>query len=263
MITQPRVLPLSGVHNFRDYGGYALAGGGRMVSGRLWRSGQHIDATADDLAEIDRLDLATVIDLRGNSERSAYPCARSAQFAADVRWFDGETAGHGGAVHQRAASSVRTQADAEAAMQHLYTHMPHRPNLRAILTDYFETLAAPAQTGGHLVHCYAGKDRTGFAVALLHALLGVHRDDVMADYMLTATAGDNAARVAAGAKILRQRRPEADEEAIITLMGVAPAWLDAAFATLDADFGGLEPFVRDQLGVDRARRDALVAALTL
>ena len=256
-----RVLPLTGIHNFRDYGGYALAGGGRLRTGMLWRSGQHVDATADDLAAVDALGLATVIDLRGNSERAAYPCARGPGFAADVRWFDGETAGSGGAAHEIAARTVTSRADAMAAMQALYAFMPHRPNLQAILRAYFATLAGEG-VGAHLVHCFAGKDRTGFAVALLHQLLGVHGDDVMADYLLTKTAGDSAARIAAGAEALRRRRPEADEAAIATLMGVEPEWLDAAFATLDADFGGAEAYARAQLGVDAAMLEAIRARLT-
>jgi protein-tyrosine phosphatase len=256
----PRVLPLAGIHNFRDYGGYALPGGGRLRSGILWRSGQHVDASADDLAAVDALALATVIDLRGNTERAAYPCARGPAFAADVRWFDGETAGHGGAVHQNAARDVRTRADAMQAMIDLYAFMPHRPNLQAILRDYFATLA-DGQPGGHLVHCFAGKDRTGFAVALLHRLLGVHADDLMADYMLTATAGNSAARIAAGVASLGRRRPDANQDALVTLMGVEPEWLEAAFATVAAEFDGPESFARQVLGVDAAMLDRISARL--
>ena len=86
-----RVLPLEGVHNFRDYGGYPLAGGGRIKRGVLWRSGQHVDATEADLAALDRLELAHVIDFRGASERSHSPCRRPDGFAAQVHFYDGET----------------------------------------------------------------------------------------------------------------------------------------------------------------------------
>ena len=48
-----RVLPLAGIHNFRDYGGYAVEGGGRLRDGVLWRSAHHQDATDDDLAAIE------------------------------------------------------------------------------------------------------------------------------------------------------------------------------------------------------------------
>ena len=58
-----------GIHNFRDYGGWSVAGGGRVREGLLYRSGQHVGATEQDLAAIADLDIRTVIDLRGTSER--------------------------------------------------------------------------------------------------------------------------------------------------------------------------------------------------
>src|SRR3546814_11000565 len=70
-----RVLPLSGVHNFRDYGGYGVEGGGRLRDGSLWRSAQHAEADDDDLAAIDALGIETIIDLRGDDEREAPPCS--------------------------------------------------------------------------------------------------------------------------------------------------------------------------------------------
>src|SRR3546814_13905619 len=69
-----RVLSLSGVHNFRDYGGYDVEGGGRLRDGVLWRSAHHVEADDDDLAAIDALGIETVIDLRGDDEREAHPC---------------------------------------------------------------------------------------------------------------------------------------------------------------------------------------------
>ncbi|MCX7864990.1 MAG: tyrosine-protein phosphatase, partial [Novosphingobium sp.] len=60
---EDRVLELQGVHNFRDYGGYAVRGGGRLKRGLLWRSGQHHRATDDDLARIVQLGLVNVLSL--------------------------------------------------------------------------------------------------------------------------------------------------------------------------------------------------------
>jgi protein-tyrosine phosphatase len=254
-----RVLALEGVHNFRDYGGYATAGGGRLRAGVLFRSGQHVGATADDLSALDALALTSVIDLRGESERRSWPCARGPGFAAQVLFAEGETAGAGGAAHAVAARDVRTAEDAHAAMRDLYAFMPLRPNLQAALRHYFAALAD--RPGASLVHCFAGKDRTGLAVALLHRLLGVHRDDMVADYMLTNTAGDGERRIAAGAESIRRSRPQASEQAIRVLMKVHPAWLDAALATVERDFGAVEDYAAHVLGVDGAMRDRLTAQL--
>ena len=87
-VTDNRVLPLEGVHNFRDYGGYAVAGGGRVKRGVLWRSGEHGGASETDLTAIGALELATVFDLRGNGERANNPCRRPVGFAAEVVYHD-------------------------------------------------------------------------------------------------------------------------------------------------------------------------------
>ena len=256
-----RVFALSGIHNFRDYGGYATGGGGRLKSGVLFRSGQHIGATPDDLRAVDALDLTTVIDLRGVSERRHYPCTRSSAFCALVLFADGETAGAGGAAHAVAARDVVTADDAHAAMVDLYQFMPHRPNLQAAFRHYFNALAD--RDGANLVHCFAGKDRTGVVVALLHRLTGVHGDDIMADYVLTNTAGNSAARIAAGTESIRRSRPDASDAAVAKLMSVDPAYLHAAFATIDQDFGGAERYVTETLGIDPPAVDRVRANLVV
>ncbi len=258
---QQRVLPFVGIHNFRDYGGYPTANGGRVVTGRLYRSGQHVGATPGDLAAVAALDLRTVIDLRGNSERASYPCARPGGFEAEVRFFDGETSGRGGAPHVVAARAIETPTDAHAAMVALYEFMPFRPNLVAIFRLYFDALAT--RGGANLLHCFAGKDRTGVAAALLHHVLGVHDDDVMADYLLTNTAGDVDARVAAGAESIRKNRGvHLGDATVRVLMDVDPAYLDAARAAIVARHGSVDEYLADVLGVTPAMRATISGRFT-
>src|SRR3546814_6070634 len=99
-----RVLSLSGVHNFRDYGGYDVEGGGRLRDGVLWRSAHNVEADDDDLAAIDALGIETVIDRRGNDEREAHPCRRSEIFVGWVLFAGGVTAGI--APHLQAAGGA-------------------------------------------------------------------------------------------------------------------------------------------------------------
>lgn len=252
-MTIDRVLPLSGVHNFRDYGGYAVKGGGQVKSGLLFRSGEHGKATDADLAAIDELDLRHVIDLRGNSERRANPCRRSAAFAAEVHFFDGETAGL--APHVEAAKDAIDVNAAHAAMERLYSQLPGRENLIWIFKRYFAALAEGE--GASVVHCLAGKDRTGMAVDLLHHILGVHPDDAMEDYLLTNTAGNMDARVAAGAKAVRSKYGNIDEATIRVLMGVDARYLEASRAAVIAEHGTIDAFLTDVLDVDHSRQETL------
>jgi protein tyrosine/serine phosphatase len=124
------------------------------------------------------------------------------------------------------------------------------------LTLYFEALAT--RDGASLLHCLAGKDRTGLAVALLHRLLGVHEDDVMADYLLTNAAGDQKRRIAAAGDSIRERYgAQITDAAIETLMGVDAGYLHAATRSIADRFGSTERYAEDVLGVDAARREAL------
>ncbi|MCW6530511.1 tyrosine-protein phosphatase [Sphingomonas sp. MMSM20] len=254
-----RVLNFEGIHNFRDYGGYDTPVG-RLRTGLLWRSGQHGAATAADLASLADLRISTVIDLRGDSERALAPCLRHDGFDGLVLFAPGETAGIELAPHEEAGRGITTAAEARGAMTRLYAAMPYRPILVRSLTLFFEALAT--RDGASLLHCLAGKDRTGLAAALLHRLLGVHADDVMADYLLTNTAGDPGRRIASAAASIRERYgPQMSDEAIVALMSVEADYLRTAFAAIDERHGGVEAYAAEVLGVDAARRQAIAARL--
>lgn len=130
-----RIIALQGIYNFRDYGAYATADGGRLRAGLLFRSGQHFHATFDDLLTVSALSLRTVIDLRGNSERTSWPCRRPDGFDAQVLFFNGETAGPAAASNAEARPTIATVADAHAAMIAIYAAMPFLPNFQAVLRD--------------------------------------------------------------------------------------------------------------------------------
>ena len=260
MTEQDRVIPLTGIHNLRDYGGYA-ASGGKLKRGMLWRSGQHADATPEDLEAVHRLGIATVIDLRGDSEREKFPCVRHGAFDAEVVFAPGETAGlQGRAVHEESSSEIVTAADAHAAMVRLYETLAWRPILVGTYKLYFRALAEkPAPS---LLHCLAGKDRTGVAAALVHTLLGVHPDDVMADYLLTNTAGNIDRRIEAGAKHMRGSHGSRIEEAAIrALMSVEADYLQTSLDQIRQRHGSVEAYAEDVLGVGPDMRAALAANL--
>lgn len=255
LLANGRVLPLEGVHNFRDYGGYATPSG-RLKTGHLFRSAQHVDATDADLEAIGGLGLAVVIDLRGAGERAAAPCRRPDGFAAQVFFVDEDTTGL--APHVAAARLVPSPDEARRAMVRGYAEMPFRPRMIPILACYFEALATIP--GSSLIHCMAGKDRTGLAVALFHAMMGVHRDDIIADYMLTNIAGRSERRIAARARQIRASYGKGlSDPAIRVLMSVDPAYIEAAFAAIDERHGSFDDYLRKELGVTPRRREAIAA----
>ncbi|TAD74962.1 MAG: tyrosine-protein phosphatase [Sphingomonadales bacterium] len=247
-----------GIHNLRDYGGYAVPGEGRVKTGVLFRSGQHMEASDHDLALVQGLDIRTVIDLRGVSERAGFPCRRHPKFAAQVIAHDGETTnsppheGGGGQV-------VMTPQKARERMLAVYTRMPVNPAMIAMFTRYFKAL--DENDGGSLVHCFAGKDRTGIAASLLLHTLGVHHDDIVAEFLLTNAAPTRDILERQSLPRMEAHYGAIEPEALHNLMGVLPEYIDTYIAKVTEDHGSLDTYLATQLGVDAARRDRLKAKL--
>ncbi|KHK91144.1 tyrosine-protein phosphatase [Novosphingobium malaysiense] len=258
-MTLDRVLPLDGVHNFRDCGGYAVSGGGRLRRGVLWRSGQHHGATDSDLVKIAALGLASVFDLRSSKERDSHPCRRPQGF--EVKVFCGEDPVRRHAPHIAAAQTPRerTAQTTHESLVRNYRAICFRPELQAMIGRYLAHLSEGH--GPSLVNCMAGKDRTGIAVAMLHLAVGVHRDDVMEDYLLTNTAGDSEARIAAGAETIRAVAGQLDDAVLRVLMGVQPEYLETALEAVEEHHGSVDTYLEEALGLDAVTRDRLRAEL--
>ena len=253
MIRDP-FLPTDGIHNLRDYGGYNAADGARVKKGLLFRSGQHMEASDADLERLQSLDIRTIIDLRGESERAGFPCRRHDQFDAHVIAYDGETTSsppHEGGWDK----TDMTAAKAHARMMAVYTRMPVNPAMIDMFSRYFEALAE--RDGGSLVHCFAGKDRTGVAASLLLHVLGAHRDDVIAEFLLTNYAPTQHILERQSLPRMEAHYGEIEPEAVRNLMGVHPEYLETYFAEVTRDHGSLDNYLRDSLGVDDARKARL------
>jgi protein tyrosine/serine phosphatase len=247
-------IPTEGIHNLRDYGGYTGEGGRRIKSGLLFRSGQHVEATDADLDSFRSLGVDTIIDLRGNSERERNPCRRASDFAAEVIAFDGETASS--PPHMDIEPGLTTAEFAYQRMVRVYSYMPQNPAMIVMFGRYLEGL--DERDGGSLVHCFAGKDRTGIAAMMLMHVLGASREDQMAEYLLT-----NAAPTIEVLK--RQSLPGMEaklgqklaEEAVQSLLAVHEDYLATFWSTVEASHGSLDAYLAEAVGLDDARRERL------
>jgi len=252
-----QILPLSGVHNFRDYGGYALTGGGRLRRRMLYRSGQHFEAHRDDLDRIGRLGLRAVIDLRSDSERRLAPCRRLESFNARVVFVPDDLAQ---APHLEAAAKIDGPESATSRMRAIYAVMPFWPYFVKALRAYFLTLIET--DGPTLVHCAAGKDRTGIAVALLHDLMGVHCDDLMENYLRTNDPDRIDAHLASGAQSLRATYgSQLSDAAARVLLSVHPAYLEAAFEAIKERHGDVAAYLSHEISLPPDLRERLLLRL--
>ena len=256
MRAMTRILDFQGVANFRDYGDYATACGRGLKAGRLYRSGHHNGATDADLQALVEMGIVVIVDLRRRAEREREPSRRWPGFAAEV--IENDIGDVGKPWEEELRDADPTVEFFREVSLGWYKRNPFEPRLIDLYTRYF---AALAQTDGAvLVHCAAGKDRTGLLCALTHHLAGVHRDDLVEDFLLTNVAAaqqTHASRV--GALITRHTGRIPSDEALRTAMGVNAGDLGASFEVMEARCGSLDGYLEDVLGVDAARREAIAA----
>lgn len=252
-----RVLPTTGIANLRDYGGYPVAGGCRLRCGILFRSGDHSRATEGDLDHISDLRLAAVIDLRSEVERDAAPSRRPVNAKYPVISAPSYKAAR--APHAAALTDAPTVESVLARLRQAYSRIPFQAPMIEAFRLYFRTLAAA--DGPTLVHCAAGKDRTGIAVALMHASLGVDRDEILADFLLTNTVGNHKAHLQSGEWRLRQIYGDAlSSEVIRATLSVDAPCLDAMFDAIGS-VGGIDGYLTQTLGLSGSDRGHLAERL--
>ncbi|HEV2363832.1 MAG TPA: tyrosine-protein phosphatase [Caulobacteraceae bacterium] len=252
-----RTLAFEGIDNFRDFGGYARADGRRLARGRLYRSAGHSRASDADLDRLAAMGLEVIIDLRRPDERLRDPTRRPIGFAGRV--IDNDE----NAPDDWRAHLLKGDLSAESFRRYLldyYRGAPFHARHLDLFSRYFAALAAV--DGPVLVHCSAGKDRTGLLVALTHHMAGVHSDDILEDYLLTNDRERLARRAPLVAGIIEEMagvRPS--EAAVMTAMGVEAEYLETAFAAIEGEFGGVDAYLERGLGVDRALREDIEARL--
>lgn len=227
VLTVDRSLHLAGAPNARDLGGYRTADGRTVRTGIAFRTDQLNNLTPADLAELTRLGVREVDDLRTVYERALGPDRVPA--GARANWYD-----------MIGAAPLPELMSTLAGGNDLYRAFITAPGANQAVAGVLRDIAgsgAGADPGAVLFHCTAGKDRTGWTAAVLLTVLGVDRATVTEDYLLS-----NHYRAAAAGD---------------PLGGVRQEWLDAAFDQVSRSYGGFDRYVSEGLGLSAAEVDAL------
>jgi protein-tyrosine phosphatase len=240
--TPPRHLNLAGASNFRDLGGYPGMDGRRVRWRQIFRSNHLGHLTEADIEALRPLGLKSAFDFRGSEERVAATCGL-AEIAVHSLPIEPTVVA---ALRARLAAGVAlSPADALDVMRDSYRNYVryNTPNFRALFAHLLED-RAPL-----VIHCTAGKDRTGFACALILHALGVADEVIAEDYLLT--------------NRFYRRDPGASsdlpEDVKQVLGSVEGSFLAAAFGAISADYGDLESYFSDGLGMGAGERVALRA----
>ncbi|MFO1162086.1 MAG: tyrosine-protein phosphatase [Reyranellaceae bacterium] len=245
-IAPPFVVPLEGGSNFRDLGGYRTADGRVVRRGSVFRSAHLGNLTDVDRTALGQLGVRTIVDLRGVTEAAETPHKVG---GVDCRIVGAHIEPQLGTKIQDAVADG--SASPHLMMQFLTAHYREYPRRCA---PGFRTLFATLSDGTHrplVFHCTAGKDRTGFASALLLTLLGVPWDAVLDDYLRTNELWTGHIG----------RYPELDIDTRAAIVEARTAYLEAAFEVVRSDFGGPEGFAERALELDGAARERLRADL--
>jgi protein-tyrosine phosphatase len=236
-----RHLSLAGASNFRDLGGYPTRDGRHVRWRQIFRSNHLGHITESDSEVLRGLGIRSAFDFRGTEERVAATCGLA------------EIAVHSLPIEPTVVATLRSRraevgalspADALEVMRDSYRNYVryNTPRFRALFSHLL---------GDHaplVIHCTAGKDRTGFACALILHALGVSDDLIAEDYLLT--------------NRFYRRDPHASdlpEEVKAVLGTVQESFLAAAFEAIGAEYGDLESYFSQGLGLGAAERASLEA----
>ncbi|HEY8121848.1 MAG TPA: tyrosine-protein phosphatase [Myxococcota bacterium] len=253
-----RHLALEGAPNFRDLGGYETSDGHSVKWGELYRSDNLASLTDADLERVSALGIQLVCDFRAKQEKEDEPDRLPAAHPPAVAELEiGAENFVVKDLRERIQSGDLAGVDLRGMMiegnrQFATTFAPQYAAM-------FERITQPENLPA-LVHCTAGKDRAGFASAMILSVLGVPRETVMEDYLLTnfytAAATERRLWMIKAYSLFR-----VDRDALRPLFGVEPAYLEAAFAAIDDNYGDFDTYRRDALGLDDAEVAAFRALL--
>ncbi len=240
-----RCLPFRGAKNFRDLGGYATADGHTVRWNVLYRSDALHKLTEADLHQLSVLELDRLIDFRAahevEHEPDRLPLASTVRAVA-IPILDSSTKYFYDA-RDDLAKHLRN-IDAQAYMVQINVELATRftPEFKLFLHDVLAANGRPL-----LFHCAAGKDRTGFAAAILLRILGVPQSTVMEDYLLTNAYFLRSLRWSLILARLLKGKKFAD--VLQGFMEARTEYLIAAFDELEREHGSFENYVRNGLGL--------------
>lgn len=251
-VAHERVLPLEGGRNFRDLGGYRTRDGREVKWGKFYRSGVLANLTDNDYDYLESRGIKTVVDFRSSEERRNEPTHWQAGEIEHLTW-DYAMGDWEAAFGELMAKPDFKPGDMIQLMADMYPQLvrQQKPAYRAM----FETMLESDEP--LLFHCTAGKDRTGVGAALLLTALGVDRETVMEDYLLSS-------EVLKNTDIMKLPEDASEKEKRMyaffsslpqpvrdALAGVEASYLESAFAEMERQSGSVEGFIEQELGVDK------------
>ena len=254
------VIPLDGCENTRDLGGMVTADGRRIKTKRLLRSDKLSDLTEKDINLLsNEYSLKYIIDMRTAAEKQMQPDkAVPGSELIELPIFDESV---NGVTHEKRASVVPVGKDMKNAvpspdmMKNAYRRMVSEEYSMAQYRKFFELLLSNEE-GSVLWHCAMGKDRAGMAAVLTLSALGVERESIIKDYLLTNELCQNHISHIVS-MVMKNVGDKIDEATCIRSFSACEDYLMCALDIIDNTHGGMDAFLENKMGLTPALREKL------
>ncbi|MEJ3403330.1 tyrosine-protein phosphatase [Rathayibacter sp. YIM 133350] len=250
----PATPRLASADNFRDIGGigagYVTSDGKHVKRGVVYRSNA-LTLKPADVATVQSLGVTEILDLRTPGEIAAKPDAE----ITGAEWVNENVIG----ASDAGMPTFKTPQEATAMMATTYRNFVSDETARKAIAATLTEIAD--SKGADIVHCTAGKDRTGWVSAVLLSVAGVPQKTITNDYLLT----NQYSRSSINATLAGLKAQGGDAAAAVyaPLLGVDASYLDATFDQLKSDYGTMDSYLTKGLGLSKKTiaklKDRLVA----
>lgn len=255
-----RIEELNKLTNTRDLGGFLSKDGKKIMPGRIIRSGELKKASAEDITILtEKYHVHTILDLRIDAEREQSPDPEIPGIKTVVLpLLDSSFFGIARDENSMEAwIKLLDNADVDPVevFKEMYRKLMFSDYVKPYYRTFFDTLLEN-NSGAVLWHCSAGKDRAGVATVLTLMSLGVNREDIITDYMMTAQFQKKELKKLRLLMPLFVRKKRV-RECIKILLGVNEAYIRQLFDIIDREYGNDENYLKEFIGLTDKELDEL------
>lgn len=230
--------------NFRDIGGYKTQNG-YVVKGKFFRSGEPVGLSKEDIENLrSKYKVKHIYDFRTKSETEKRPVDSIKEIEyhhIDIMQDETETTSF--------SHLLKITGSVDEAMKRLYANIINSPVSQALYKEFLEAIYENNQEA-ILFHCFAGKDRTGIGAAFILKILGVSKEDIFSDFLLT-----NIMRKEANALVLKEMAKTGASKIELQrrndMLSVKKEYLEEAFNVINKNYNSFENYLFEGLGLSK------------